>query len=108
MALKLDHNLLEELGLGTLPTPEKNRLLAHIYETLELRVGTKIAAELEDEQLSEFEQFIDSKDEAGAQRWLEQNYPNYPQTVSQELAQLKTEIKRDAAKILAAANDEKS
>ena len=36
---KLDNALLEELGLGALPAEEKNRMLAHIYETLEMRVG---------------------------------------------------------------------
>jgi hypothetical protein len=33
---KLDNNFLIELGLGALPAEEKNKMLAHIYETLEL------------------------------------------------------------------------
>ena len=48
---KLDNNLLIELGLGTLPSEEKNRMLNHIYETLEMRVGMKLAQKMTDEQL---------------------------------------------------------
>ncbi len=102
MAIMIDKQLLADLGLGKLPEPEKGKLLEHIYETLELRVGTKIASVLREEQLTEFEQFIDSNDEAGAQNWLETNYPDYGRVVKDELAKLKVEIKRDAPKILGA------
>ena len=43
---KLDENLLIELGLGSLPPEEKNKMLAHIYETLEMRVGMKLAEQM--------------------------------------------------------------
>ena len=56
---KLDDNLLRELGLGELPATEKNKMLAHIYETLEMRVGMKLAEQMTNEQLDEFEAFID-------------------------------------------------
>ncbi len=56
---KLDNNLLEELGLGGLPPQEKNTMLKHIYETLEMRVGMKLAEQMSNEQLDEFEGFIE-------------------------------------------------
>lgn len=99
---KLDDALLQELGLGTLPPAEKNKMLAHIYETLELRVGMKLAEQMSDEQLDEFEAFIDKNDEAGALRWLETNFPNYKQVVADELEKLKSEIKTQAPQILEA------
>lgn len=99
---KLDDNLLKELGLGSLPAEEKNRMLAHIYETLEMRVGMKLAEQMTNEQLDEFEGFIDRNDEAGALKWLETNFPDYKQVVSDELDKLKTEIKAAAPQILAA------
>ncbi len=99
---KLDDNLLRELGLGTLPPAEKNKMLAHIYETLEMRVGMTLAQQMSDEQLSEFETFIDSNDEAGALKWLETNFPNYKQVVADELEKLKAEIKAAAPQIIAA------
>ncbi|OGL40715.1 hypothetical protein A3J32_03320 [Candidatus Saccharibacteria bacterium RIFCSPLOWO2_02_FULL_46_7] len=99
---QLDDNLLRELGLGSLPPAEKNKMLAHIYETLELRVGMKLAEQMTDAQLDEFEKFIDNNDEAGALKWLETNFPNYKQVVADELEKLKTEIKDQAPIILEA------
>lgn len=98
---KLDDNLLQELGLGALPPAEKNRMLQHIYETLEMRVGMKLAEQMSNEQLDEFEGFIDRQDEAGALKWLETNFPNYKQVVADELEALKVEIKASAAQIMA-------
>jgi predicted RNA-binding Zn ribbon-like protein len=97
---QLDDNLLRELGLGTLPPAEKNKMLAHIYETLELRVGMKLAEQMTDAQLDEFEKFIDANDEGGALKWLETNFPNYKQVVADELEKLKAEIKEQAPAIV--------
>ena len=99
---KLDNNLLEELGLGSLPADQKNSMLQHIYETLEMRVGMKLADQMTNEQLDEFEGFIDRNDEAGALKWLETNFPNYKQVVADELEALKNEIKKTSDKILEA------
>lgn len=99
---KLDNALLEELGLGSLPNDEKNKMLAHIYETLEMRVGVKLAEQMTNEQLDEFESFIDSNDEPGALKWLETNFPDYKKVVADELEKLKAEIKVSAPQIVAA------
>lgn len=104
--IKLDDDLLLELGLANLPPEEKKKLLAHIYETLEMRVGMKLAEQMSDAQLSEFEQFIESKDEAGALRWLETNFPNYKDVVAAEFETLKKEIGQVAPQILAAAQQQ--
>jgi predicted RNA-binding Zn ribbon-like protein len=103
---KLDNALLEELGLGALPAEDKNRMLAHIYETLEMRVGMKLAEQMTNEQLDEFEGFIDRNDEAGALKWLETNFPNYKKVVAEELEKLKTEVKASAADIVAASQQQ--
>lgn len=97
---QLDDNLLRELGLGDLPAAEKNKMLAHIYETLELRVGMRLAEQMTDAQLDEFEGFIDRNDEAGALKWLETNFPNYKDVVGEELNKLKAEIKAQAPAIV--------
>ncbi len=98
---KLDDNLLRELGLGSLPAEEKNKMLAHIYETLEMRVGMKLAEQMSNEQLDEFEGFIDRSDEAGALKWLESNFPDYKKVVAEELEKLKAEVKTAAPQIVA-------
>lgn len=105
---RLDDNLLQELGLGALPADEKNKMLAHIYETLELRVGMKLAEQMTDAQLDEFEGFIDRNDESGALKWLETNFPNYKQVVADELERLKVEIKSQAPAILEATLSDKA
>lgn len=103
---KLDDNFLKELGLGSLPPDEKNKMLSHIYETLEMRVGMKLAEQMSDEQLKEFETFIDSKDEAGALKWLEANFPDYKKVVADELNSLKQEVKSNAQTILEASQNQ--
>lgn len=100
---RLDNNFLIELGLGSLPPDEKNKMLAHIYETLEMRVGMKLAEQMSDQQLNEFEAFIDRKDETGALTWLETNFPNYKQVVADELEKLKGEIAQVAPQLVQAA-----
>lgn len=99
--IKLDDNLLTELGLQSLPAEEKRALLKQIYETLEMRVGTTLARQMTDAQLDEFESFINNNDEAGALHWLETNFPNYKDVVSQEFEMLKGEIRQAAPQIVA-------
>lgn len=100
--IRIDDSLLEELGLISLPKAERDQMLRQIYETLEMRVGMKLAERMSDQQLDEFERFIDTNDEAGALKWLETNFPDYKQVVADELEKLKVEIKRDAPQIMAA------
>ncbi len=99
--IKLDDNLLAELGLHALPVEEKRNLLRHIYETLEMRVGTTLAQQMTDAQLDEFESFINNNDEAGALHWLETNFPNYKDVVASEFERLKNEVRQAAPQILA-------
>lgn len=104
MAINLDRNLLDELGLGSLPDSEKSALLTHIYETLEMRVGMRLADQMSEEQLNEFEKYFEAKDDAGAFHWLETNFPNYKDIVQDEFNKLKDEVKQSAAQILQAAS----
>src|ERR1700690_2612272 len=93
---KLNNDLLVEVGLGQLPPAEKDTMLKHIYETLEMRVGTNLAQQMTDAQLDEFEIYIDKDDQPGALKWLETNFPNYKDVVAGELEKLKAEIKQIA------------
>ena len=98
--IRIDDTLLEEIGLISLPKADRDQLLRQIYETLEMRVGMRLAERMTDQQLDEFERFIDTNDEAGALKWLETNFPDYKQVVADELDKLKGEIKNDSGKIL--------
>ena len=107
---RLDDNFLNELGLGALPSQEKNAMLRHILETLELRVGMKLAENMSNQQLSDFEKLMPKQDDAEdakkqkeqqALKWLESSFPDYKKVVGDELETLKAEIKRSAPDILA-------
>ena len=100
--IKIDATLLQELGLSSLPDVEKDGLLKHIYETLEMRVGMRLADQMTNQQLDEFEQYFEAKDDAGAFKWLESNFPNYKDIVQEEFDKLKAEVAATVPQILAA------
>ena len=73
---QLDDKFLAGIGLNDLPEDQKKPFLQHIYDELELRVGTKLSDGMSDDQLEEFESIIDHKDDVIV-TWLEKNVPNY-------------------------------
>ena len=73
---QLDDKFLADIGLNDLPEDQKKPFLQHIYDELELRVGTKLSDGMSDDQLEEFESIIDHKDDVIV-TWLEKNVPNY-------------------------------
>ncbi len=101
---KLDDNFLIEVGLGALPAHEKPEMIRDIYNKLELKVGMRLAEQMTDAQLDEFEGLIDQKNDAASLQWLERNFPNYKQVVADELEKLKVEVRSSAPHILAVFN----
>ena len=73
---QLDEKFLEDIGLNELPEEQKKPFLQHIYDELELRVGTKLSEGMSDAQLTEFESIIDRKDEVVV-AWLAKFAPDY-------------------------------
>jgi hypothetical protein len=106
--LRIDNDLLVELGLAGLPPEEKSSFLKHIYETLEMNVGMRLADQMTNEQLDEFETFYNAKDDAGAFKWLETNFPNYKDIVADEFQKLKAEIAQSAPQILSASQQQQA
>ena len=74
--LQLDDKFLEDIGLNGLPEDQKKSFLQHIYNELELRVGTRLSDGMSDNQLEEFGFIIDRKDDVIVD-WLENNVPDY-------------------------------
>lgn len=73
---QLDDKFLTDVGLGDLPEDQKQAFLQHLYSELELRVGTKLSEGMNDEQLAQFEAFVD-QDEQKVVAWFERYLPNY-------------------------------
>jgi hypothetical protein len=90
--IRLDDNLLSELGLRDLPDQHRELLLKALYKELEMRVGMAIAEQVDKRQLDEFEIYFKARDNAGALAWLQRNSPNYKDIVSQEFDKLCSEL----------------
>lgn len=73
---QLDDNFLQDVGLSGLPEDQKQAFLQHIYEELELRVGTKLSEGLNEQQMSEFESFVDQNEDK-VRNWFNENMPDY-------------------------------
>lgn len=101
MTVQLDETFLNDLGLAGASDEQKQAFVQRVLETLELRVGTRLAQELNDEQLAEFEKIApvegDSPEAiAGKQEqmveWLKANRPDYDSVIAEELGKLKHEL----------------
>lgn len=73
---QLDDNFLNDVGLTSLPDDQKQAFLQHIYEELELRVGTKLSEGLSEGQMGEFEAFVDQAEDK-VRDWFAKNVPDY-------------------------------
>lgn len=73
---RLDDQFLTDIGLAELPDEQKRPFLQHIYDELELRVGTKLSDGMSESQLAEFESIIDKNDQV-ISAWLNLHLPDY-------------------------------
>lgn len=73
---QLDDKFLADIGLADMPEEQKQAFLQHIYEELELRVGTKLSDGLSDQQLEEFEKIIDKNQDA-INNWVAVHVQDY-------------------------------
>jgi hypothetical protein len=91
---QLDDTFLADVGLGNMPEAEKQPFLQHIYQELELRVGTRLSEGMSDEQLAQFEAIIDRKMEV-VDSWLMQYVPGYQSDQSFLQMQQATQLAAD-------------
>lgn len=91
---QLDDKFLEDLGLADLPAEQKKAFLEHVYSQLELRVGTRLSEGLSDEQLSQFESFVD-RDAEKVQAWVQQNTPDYQNDTAYQ--QIRSSVGQDVS-----------
>lgn len=97
MAL-IDEQFMAEVGLGGMPAAEKQAFMEQAVEELEVRVGQQISAELTPEQLREFELLQDNAEVAS---WLNQNVPDFRETVGKVYIAFKQELIQNQQQILA-------
>lgn len=98
--ITLDDQTLKELGLDGFSETEKNAILKRIYESLELRIGSRIAQKVSEEELKKFTEMTEQgKDEEAAQ-WLKEQVPEYQDIANEELDKIKQEIKDTSRNIM--------
>jgi hypothetical protein len=56
---KLDKKFLEGLGVGDMSEAEMEAFLEHLQEEMEVRVGERMSADMNETQIDEFERIID-------------------------------------------------
>ena len=98
----LDYTFLQSVGLGELPTQDRDTMLEHIREQLEQRVGERLAAQMTPKQSDDFLKLIEGNDKQAAVEWLRSNLPEHKQVVQEEIATLSEEIKANAPQIIQA------
>lgn len=87
--MKINEHYLASIGIR-FKTKEETQAFAEIVQSeLEVRIGTEIAGRLSDEQLDEFDMYIDSYD---AGEWLEENCPDYRDIVDNETERMEEEL----------------
>ena len=99
--IKIDGNLLEEIGLGSLPKESKTCCLKGIYEEPEARVGRTLSGCLTNDQIDEFASCFEEGDDERTLALLESSIPFYRDVIREEFEALKFEIAVRAEDILA-------
>ncbi len=92
MALTIDTGLLWRLGYRNLTRQQAADALHEIYEALQLGVGSRIARQMPEAQLSKFEQIVAGGSDERAIAWLEENFPSYKQAVEDEYDRLQRRL----------------
>lgn len=105
--LKLEPDLLWDTGFKSLTRAQVSDILAEIYDTLELRVGHRIAEKLDVNQLATFERIVAGHDEADALAWLRKTVPTYQDTVRSEYSHIVNTL-RNAAELRKSSRSEEA
>lgn len=100
MAITFDHELLVRLGLGQLHGDEAAEMLSLLQETLQDRVGGRIADRCSDSELAELEAAVEAG-EAEASEWLDRHAPDHREVVREEFDALCAEVAAVAEVMLA-------
>jgi hypothetical protein len=101
----VDDEFLKEMGLDGLDEEDKQTALANILFTLNLNVGMRVADQLTEEQLEEFDRLSrPGADEEKLAYWIALNVPNHADLIEEEALKMRDEALNFADDALAAAD----
>lgn len=93
--IKIDANLLDELGLKGLSDDEKNDAIEEIMNTLKDRVGDRAIDILDDNQVKQLEHEMLHGSFESTQKYLQENVPDYEGMVDAEFKKIMSDVKFD-------------
>jgi ElaB/YqjD/DUF883 family membrane-anchored ribosome-binding protein len=90
----LEKNIIEELGLETLPEEQKITLLEQMTTLVQKRVMLRIMEVLTEVEKDEFEKLLEEKGEDAIEiaNFLREKIPNLDELVKEEIVKLKKEV----------------
>ena len=97
---QLIERFLNEVGLSNVPPDQRQDFIKHIKHTIQLRIGQRISKFLEDSDLIQFQEYMQTQQHQKAKEFLNQKAPNHGQIVKEEIAKLQEEIRTNAYEIL--------
>jgi len=77
---QVDDTFLEELGIKNIPEDQRAKMRTQLTEELEDRIGEKVMAGLNEDQITEFESLF-TQDESHQHKWLQKHMPEYEQAI---------------------------
>ena len=86
----LNLNLVEELGLNTLPVEQKDALIAQMQEVVENRINLEVLSLLTEDQKKELDKVLDS--DGDLLKFLRDNVSNFDIMVAETIANFKKEM----------------
>ncbi len=84
--------LVQELGIETMPQDQQQAILSRALSVLQKRMTLRMARELSDEQIAQFEAAAKNGDDSAGDE-LERIYPNFKQAYQEEIDQLREDFK---------------
>ena len=96
--MQFDKEWLADLGVEKQDKDKTVGLLRAAYDELEIRVGKSLQSNMSAQQVKEFTNANSSDDEGTGTKWLDNNFPNYKDTVKDEFEKLSLEIKKSEEK----------
>lgn len=90
----------QTVGLTQMPEDQRPAFLKQVRQTLQNRVGERLAKDLSEAELKQFYNYVKSKKTQQAMDYLHKVAPNHSQVLREEMAKLQQEIKADATTIL--------
>lgn len=96
----LEGNILEMLGLQSLPEKRKTELLTRMTEVVQDRISDRMAESLSADARKEFDQLIaDSATGEQLDAFIAKHVPEFPQIVAEEVMRFKKQMVDDLATV---------